>query len=161
MDYFNFIKWVEKVLIAGVILGLVLLIACQALLTIDPVRFYLNVAEKLEGKMVNFYEEFPETRVASGQYQSVFATVTIQIENFSSLEKAVLLINGKKVTDFRQKQVTVKVSPGDVLAIDGSFYIHELIFKVAAVSENVAQPEIGQVIRVKGDVVTIGEVKLE
>lgn len=76
-------------------------------------------------------------------------------------KKAILLVNGEEVGDFRDKQITIKVSPGDIISIDGSFYIHELVFKVVAVSENVGQPEIGQIIFVQGDISMVGEVRMK
>ncbi|HBT20501.1 MAG TPA: hypothetical protein DEA47_03930 [Peptococcaceae bacterium] len=161
MNFFSFFKWIERFLIACTVLSFALLILGQFMMIINPVDFYMNFAEKIEGKTVNFYEEFPEMRVASQNFQSVFATITIRLENFSSLEKAVLLINGKEVADFRKKQVTVKVSQGDVLAIDGTYYVHDLTFKVVSVSENVRQPKKGQIVNVSGDVVVIGPVELK
>lgn len=158
----NFIKKLERVLIAVVLAGLVITFALQAIIVLDTAEIFLRIGEKVQNYPITFYEEFPEARVTTAdEYQSVFATVTIQIENFSSLEKALLLINGKEVADFRDKQITVKVSPGDVVAIDGSFYVHELIFKVVATSENVAQPEVGQVVEVYGDISMLGEVRLK
>jgi hypothetical protein len=152
----------EKILIVCVLVGLGAVLAVQYIIVFDTAELFFKIGEHLEQQPVTFYEEFPEARVtASDTYQSIFATITIQCENYSSLEKAVLLINGKEVGDFRDKKITVKVSSGDVLAIDGSFYVHELIFKVAATSENVAQPEIGQVIRVCGDIGMLGEVRLK
>ena len=151
----------EILLISVIIVAVVAIFAVQAVLVLDTAELFFTIGEHLEQQSVTFYEEFPETRVTSADsYQSIFATVTIQCENFSSLEKAVLLINGEEVGDFRAKQITVKVSPGDVLAIDGSFYIHEIVFKVVAASENVAQPEIGQTVRVLGDIGVLGEVRL-
>ncbi|NLO89709.1 MAG: hypothetical protein GX088_05195 [Clostridia bacterium] len=161
MDLFNFFKWIERFLIACAVLCFAFLVLGQALLALNPVDFYMDFAEKIEGEAVNFYEEFPEMRVTTQDFQSVFATVTVQVENFSSLEKAVLLINGKEVSDFRNKQVTVKVNQGDVLAIDGTYYVHELIFKVVSVSENVEQPKKGQVVKVNGNVSMIGTVELK
>ena len=154
-------KRIEGVLILTVVVGLFAIIGSQALHSFNPVDFYAGIAEKLEGEPVNFYDEFPETRVTSGQYHSVFATVTVQVENFSSLEKAVLVVNGEEVADFREKQVTIKVAPGDILAVDGSFYTHEIVFRVVAASQNVSQPEIGQTVKVEGDVVILCEVRLK
>lgn len=158
----KFMKRLDQVLIICVLIGLGVVFAVQYIMVFDAAELFFKIGEQLEQQPVHFYEEFPEARVTSTEaHQSVFATITIQCENFSSLEKAVLLINGKEVGDFRDKEITVKVSSGDVLAIDGSFYVHEIIFKVVAVSENVVQPEIGQVVRVFGNTAMLGEVCLK
>lgn len=151
----------ERFLIAGIVLGFAALLLVQTMMAIDHQWLVAGLSEELEKRPVNFYQEYPEARVTSGPYQTVFATITIQCENFSSLEKAILLVNGEEVGDFRDKQLTIKVSPGDTVSIDGSFYTHELIFKVVAASENVGQPEIGQIIRVNGDVALVGEVRMK
>lgn len=157
----NPIKKLERFFIAVIFIGLILLVFTQAALIFDISELFTYIAEEIEERPVKFYKEYPEARVTSGPYHSVFATVTIQCDNYSSLEKAILLVNGEEVADFRDKQITIKVSPGDVLSIDGSFYVHELVFKVVAVSENVGQPEIGQIIHVQGDVAVVGEVRMK
>ena len=147
-------------MIAGAVMGVFLLLLGQFLVVNEPTRFYMNAAEKLEGQVINFYDEFPETRLTSTQYIPIFATITLEIDNFTSLEKAVLLINGREVTDFREKQVTAKVLSGDVLAVDGTFYDHEIYFRILSTSENVAEPRVDHLFRVRGDIVTIGKVQL-
>ena len=98
--------------------------------------------------------------VCSGVHTKVFATVTLRIENVTCLEKVALLINGREIIDFMGKLVTVKVFPGDVMAVDGSFYDHEIIFSVFSTSENILEPQKNQLFRVNGDIVTIGKIKL-
>jgi len=153
----------ELFLLTGIAAVLLVIFALQAILFLDAAELFFEIGEQVNKESIAFYQEFPEARVTSADtaIQSVFATVTIQCRNYSSLEKAVLLINGEEVGDFRNKQLTVKVSEGDVLAIDGSFYIHELIFEVVATSENVAQPEIGQTVRVYQDIAVLGKVRLD
>ncbi|GAW91007.1 hypothetical protein [Calderihabitans maritimus] len=156
----RFLVWTEAAetfLFRTVLLGLVLLVVVQAFLTHDPIRFYLSFSERMEGKLAEFYMDNPEARiVTSGSV--AFATVTLRLENYSTLQKAILLVNGEKVADFRDKQVTVRVFPGDFLEIDGSFYTLPLRFKVVATSSNIARPSVGQVIEVQGGVAKVGKV---
>jgi len=151
----------ERFLIAGIVFGLTALLLVQTMMVMDHQGFVAGLSKELGKRPFDFYQEYPEARVTSGPYQTVFATITIQCENFSSLEKAVLIVNGEEVGDFRDKQLTIKVSPGDIVSIDGSFYTHELVFKVVAASENVGQPEIGQIIRVNGDIALVGNVRMK
>lgn len=157
----NPIRNLERQILRMAAVGLIALIAIQGLLLVEASDICSSISRMMQSGPENFYEEYPQTRVTSGPYQSIFSTITIQCENYSSLEKAVLLVNGEEVGDFRDKQLTIKVSPGDIVAVDGSYYIHQLVFKVVAVSENVAQPEIGQMIIVDGDVAMVGEVKIK
>jgi hypothetical protein len=152
----------EVFVITGIFAVMAVIFAVQAALVLDAANLFFNIGNQVEPGTVTFYEEFPEARVTSTDaLQSVFATVTIQCQKYSSLEKAVLLINGEEVGNFRDKQLTVKVADRDVLAIDGSFYIHELVFEVVAASQNIAQPEIGQTVRVYQDIGILGEVRLK
>jgi hypothetical protein len=149
-------------LIVGIFVVLTVIFSLQTIMFFDIADLFFSVAQEAESLSTVFYDEFPEARVTgSTSMQSVFATVTIQCSNFTSLDKAVLLINGEEVGNFSDKQLTVKVQEGDVLAIDGSFYIHELVFEVVAASQNVAQPEIGQTVLVYGDVALLGQVRLK
>lgn len=152
----------EAWLIIGIFFVLAVIFGLQTVIFYDVGDLFFKVAEQAEPLSPVFYEEYPEARVtSSSSMQSIFATVTIQCSNFSSLDKAVLLINGDEVGSFKDKQLTIKVQDGDVLAIDGSFYIHEVTFEVVAASENVAQPEIGQTVLVYGDVTLLGQVRLK
>lgn len=153
----------EVLLLAGILAALAVILGVQALLVLDAAELFFEIGKQVEPQPMTFYEEFPEVRVtaSSDALQSVFATVTIQCQNYSSLDKAVLLINGEEVGSFHDKQITVKVADGDVLAVDGSFYIHEIVFEVVAASENVAQPELGQTVTVFGDIRMLGEVRLK
>lgn len=152
----------DMVIITGIIGSLVLIFFFQAVMFFNFADLFFRIGEQAEPQPIIFQEEFPQEKVSSSvAYQSIFATVTISCENFSSLDKAVLLINGEEVADFHNKQITVKVSHGDLLSIDGSFYVYEIVFKVVAASENVTQPEIGQEIRVSGNIEPVGEVRLK
>ena len=75
----------EKILIVCVLVGLGAVLAVSTLLFLTQQELFFKIGEHLEQQPVTFYEEFPEARVtASDTYQSIFATITIQCENYSS-----------------------------------------------------------------------------
>jgi len=153
----TFIEEVEKYLIRAIVVGVILLVLVQTFFLQDPTQFYMSFSEKLNQEVTNFNRIYPEARPTSGEI-AVFSTVTIRLENFSSLQKAKLLINDRVVTDFRDKQVTVRVNPQDVISIDGSYYTHRLVFKVVSVSNNVAQPKAGKIVEVYQNQVSLDPV---
>ncbi len=157
-----FDRWAEtaeKYLIRAVVLAMVMLMVAQALTFDDPARFYMSFSQRLNQEVAEFNRQHPEARPA-GAPVAAFATVTVRLTNFSSLQKAKLLVNGKEMADFRDKQVTVKVNPGDVIAVDGSFYSRKLQFKVVKISGNVVSPGKGEIITVEQNVVPFPAVKL-
>lgn len=151
-------KW-EKILFRVIIFGLVALVVAQSLLTTDSMRLYLSWAERLEGEP---YQEWSQGSARVMEAESlIFAYVTIELEDYSSLAKANLLINGKQVTDFRNKKVIVKVYPGDVIELDGSFYRRPVDFKVVRTSPNILEPALNHKVQTCANVVLLGKVKFK
>lgn len=156
-----FERWVEpveKYLIRAAVVGVLLLVIAQGLMYNNTTEFYMGFSQLLNREVAQFDSEYPQARVTGTS--AAFATVTLKLTNYSSLQKAKLLVNGKEVTDFRDSQVTIRVNPGDEIAVDGSFYTHQLNLVVAAVSENIGVPATGEEIVVRQNVVTLPTVKL-
>ena len=157
----------ERWLVRFVILGLVALVVVQALMTQDPFRFYLSFAERLDGKKLENIEP-SQTTLAPIELDNPEQTtekkntsdfVTLEITDFSSLQKANILLNGQIIADFREKWVTVPVRTGDILAIDGSFYRQPFTVIVRKVSPHLQYPKVNQVIKIEQNLVQIGEIK--
>lgn len=151
-------KW-EKILFRSIILGLIALVVTQSLLTADPMRFYLSWSERLEGEPIENWSG--ATARVTDEDAKLFATMTIELKDFTSLAKAKLLINGEEVADFRKKQITVRVYPEDVIEIDGSFYNRHLNFEVIKISSNILQPLAHQKIQTNRNIAKIGKVKFK
>lgn len=149
----------EKFLLRLVIFGFVALIAVQSMLTLDSMRFYLSWAERLEGQPFQEWSN-PSARVMDAE-SAVFAHLTVSLQDFSSLSKAKLLINGKETADFRNKEITVKVCPEDEIAIDGTFYNRPIGFEITEVSPNISFPILHQKIETTSTVASFGEVKFK
>jgi len=149
----------EKILVRTVILGFVLLVVTQSMLTSDSMRFYLSWSERLEGQPFQEWSN-PSARVLDKE-SALFAHLTIELKDFSSLSKAKLLINGQETSDFRDKKITVKVYPDDVISIDGSFYNRPLEFKVSEASPNISNPTPNQIIKTNSTVESFGKVKFK
>lgn len=179
-SYRNWGEKIEKLLVRFVIVGLLMLILVQALMTRDSFRFYLSFAERLDVKR---YENFngvqsalapngkttveleanqDDTQTSSFmESRKSVGTVVLELNNFSSMQKASILINGQKVGDFQQKQVNIFVHHDDIIEIDGTFYAYPLTIWVKEVSENVRYPQKDQVIEVNKNLVRVGKVILD
>ncbi|ATW24097.1 hypothetical protein [Candidatus Formimonas warabiya] len=149
----------EKILLRVIIVGFVALVVVQSMLTSDSMRFYLSWAERLEGQPLQEWSN-PSARVMESE-STVFAYLTVELADFSSLAKARILINGTEVADFRNKQVTIKVYPDDLIEIDGSFYDRRLKFEIIGVSDSIGEPTLHQVIQTYRSVTSLGKVKFK
>jgi len=86
--------------------------------------------------------------------------VTLELKNYTSLPRAVVLVNGEPRAVFGERYVTVPVTEGDLLEVDGSFYTHPLVVEVLDVSRGVAAPPAGRTVEVDGSVAALGRVHL-
>jgi len=149
----------ERILLRVVIFSFVTLVVVQSLLSDDSMRLYLSWAERLEGEPLQVWSE-SASRVTDSE-SGIFAHMTIELKGFSALAKADLLINGKKIADFRQKRVTVKIYPSDVIEVDGSFYARPLEFEVVNLSANVETPNLHQHVQTNSSTALVGKVKFK
>ncbi len=157
---------VEKFLIRGIVLGVVALVVVQALMTREPLRFYLSLGERLEGQSIEYPASGPADKPekadgASGQDQKVvspWGELTISLKEYSSLAQAKVLVNNEEVASFRTDEVKIKVMGGDVVEVDASYYNFPVTFEIAGVSDNLAAPSLHQTFTTSQGMVMIGKV---
>ncbi|OPY58911.1 MAG: hypothetical protein A4E55_00517 [Pelotomaculum sp. PtaU1.Bin035] len=87
--------------------------------------------------------------------------VTLQINNFSSLPLARVLVNGEPRGEFYNRYVTVFVRGGDILEVDGARCNQPFNIEVLNVSEEVGFPVCGMEIKVDRHVGRLGKVQLK
>ena len=156
-EHRSFLAWgelVEKWLIRVVAISLVTLVAVQALMTQDPFRFYLSFAERLQTEKL---EETPWVQPALAPDKDA-GSITLELTNYSSLGKALVLVNGQVAGDFREKRITIPVQAGDTVEVDGSYYQYPLSILVLQVSDNIASPKEKQVVKVEGSRGRVGQI---
>jgi hypothetical protein len=149
----------EKILLRILVFCFIALIVAQSLLTSDPMRFYLSWAERIEGEPLQEWSGSSSSVVDS--QSGLFAHVTLELKDYSSLAKANLLVNQKKVADFRQKQITIRILPGDIIEIDGSFYNQPINFEITKISPNIIESSFQKQIRTNSNVVLVGKVEFK
>lgn len=158
----KFIAIIEKYLIRFIVIGFVVLVIAQGIMTNDPMRLYMSWGERMEGQSIEFPvstgEIDTEQDNSSMQVNSPYAVLVLSIEKFSSLPNAVILVNGKEVQRFTDKEVRLKLIAGDVVEIDSSRYNFPVEYKVTNVSNNLAFPERGQVFTGNQGMVMIGQI---
>lgn len=156
---------VEKYLIRGVVLGVVALVVVQAMMTKEPLRFYLSLGERSEGQSI----EYPAGNVNSektavnkkregAEGYSPWGKLTISLKDYSALAKAKVLVNNEEVASFSSKTVEVRVMGGDVVEIDSTYYNFPVTFEITGVSKNLATPSLHQVFTSNQGMVMVGKV---
>lgn len=86
--------------------------------------------------------------------------VTFKLKEYSSLPLARLLVNGESGGVFSDRYVTVFVSDGDILEIDGTRYSRPFEIEVLDVSKGLEQPQPGLRIKINGSVSAVGVVRV-
>ena len=160
----KFFEKVEKYLIRSIVLGLVVLVLVQGLMTQDSWRLYLSWGERMEGQNIEYPASTSKDKPKSAQenskasVQSPQAMLTLSLQKYSSLPKASILVNGKLAGYFNEKEVKLQLSGGDVLEIDSTFYNFPVNFYITGVSENMAFPKKNAVFTGNQSIVMIGKV---
>ena len=118
-------KKLERILITCFAICVLLLITTQFLMTNPNIRVFLTQEENAEGA---FFEQ-SEIIYDKG-------IVSIELVDSASMESAWVLVNGLKVSNFTQKQVSISVKDGDLVEIDGTQVSDNLEVKISSYSSN-------------------------
>jgi len=158
---------VERVLMQAVILGLVTLTLVQTLQVVPFIRRQLSITEALEGIT---YEEFlawlpdregaepPDLAAAPASRLAAPFTLTVVLVNKPSAPGARLLVDGQVVGTFEEAALTVAVSPGQQVEVDGTQVPEELIFRVVGAA-GLESPALGSSVVTRGGRQSLGEVQ--
>ncbi len=133
----------ERILVRITVFGLVLLGATQLFLS-GPDKPVLDFS-------VPSWQEAGDAQFAVGQNIEDKSYVTFALVKQSSLEKAVIYVNGKPRASFAEKYATVALYPGDLVEIDCAFYNQPIKIKVVRNDGKVVPQEEGTILTVNSD----------
>ncbi|QGT99869.1 hypothetical protein SYNTR_1276 [Candidatus Syntrophocurvum alkaliphilum] len=160
----RFFNLLEKYLIRFIVLGIIATVLVQGLMTHEPMRMYLSWSERMEGQAINFpvneedSEIYTSNKPSTDEVTSPYATLTIEVQEFSSLPKAYVMINEEKNNSFASNQVRIEVMAGDIIKIDSTAYNFPITFNIIDISDNLAYPKDQQSFITNKSVVMIGKV---
>lgn len=163
---------VERVLMQAVILGLVAVVLVQTLALSPALRAKLNLLEGTDGYALGENLSADQTLVAGTASPEQKQTtpqaavtpaatryrLTVQLDTMRSAPWARLMVDGKAVADFSEGQATAQVMPGDLVAVDGSYYERDLTFHVIA-AQGLESPQLGKEVTTRGDRQSLGVVR--
>lgn len=145
----------------------VVLILVQAAMTNDNIRYRLSWGEQFEGYPAVVLENQKPAVAASDsalvgeESFSPWAEIVVEVENYSSLPKAFVLVNGEKAGVFYEPRLRIRVMAGDDLEIDTSSYSSPISFRICETSRNVAEPGPGTVVSSTSGRVYLGKVMVK
>lgn len=93
--------------------------------------------------------------------EGLFASLTIEVCDYDSLEEACLLINGETAGRFRNKNLVVRVYPGDILELDTSAYLTPCRFRVTKKSSHIREEAIETSITTESGYGWIGKISFK
>lgn len=155
----RFIHSVEKYLIRLIVLSLAAVVAVQGLMTQDPLRLYLSWGERLEGQILEYpaVADTP-TPVPPREAESPDAVLSIIADKYSALPRAVILVNGKELARFDNREVRLQVMAGDIIEIDSTSYDFPIDYRIKSVSDNLSFPEKDTVYTANQSMVMVGKI---
>lgn len=156
---------IEMVLLRLVVLVFVVFFISQVFMTQNPLERIVTVFEGFDG--IGFHNDANvpalegETNASTDEIANQQGEITLALVNYSSLQKAKVLVNGKSVGTFLNKYVLVNVKEGDILEIDGTFYNHPIKVEVYETEPAVKGLKEGQKFTVKKEILTLTEINFK
>ncbi len=157
----NFEKWfagltgkMEYLLFKLAIFFLLLLIVSQIVMTNENIRTFLSAVDRREGTSYDQQGEKPAFSYADRSeedYSLVLAT-----ENEEPVSQLKVLINTEKVCSFDNSEAEIKVSPGDMIEIDGKKYDYPVKVYVKEASPEIMPALSGVRVVTNGTVELLG-----
>lgn len=159
----KFINAIEKYLIRLIVMGFIVLVMVQGMMTNDPMRLYLSWGERMEGQSIEFPvstgEIAEDEDTGKGmQVNSPYAVLVLKVDKFSSLPHAIILVNGEEIRNFKDNEVELKLIAGDVVEIDSTYYNFPVNYRVVNISDNLAYPQKDQVFTCNQGIAMIGKI---
>jgi hypothetical protein len=154
---------VEKHLIRIIVLSLLVIVVVQGMMTHDPLRLYLSWSERMEGQVVEYPVAGDAKTVNKDEPEklnviSPEAHLILGIEEFSSLPRSIVLVNGREKVRFNDKEVKLLLKAADVVEVDSRAYNFPVTYYIKNSSDNLAFPEKETLYTANQSIVMIGKV---
>lgn len=140
---------VERVLVRLAVLGLIALVVGQAVIADPAGRWLWTFVDPLEAAP----EAVPVTSAPAP------LDLTLGIEGGEAAPGVAVLVNGRPAAVFAGPSVTVRVSPGDEVAVDARCCRRDLWVRVLDAGPGLVRPAVGLRIRPGGGIAALGRVE--
>lgn len=154
---------VEKYLIRIIVLSLLVIVVVQGMMTHDPLRLYLSWSERMEGQVVEYPVAADTKTVNKDNRERLKATspqtyLVMEIKDFSSLPRSIILVNGREKARFNNKEVKLLLKANDVVEIDSCAYNFPVNYYIKNSSDNLAFPKKETMYTANQSIAMIGKI---
>ncbi|MBP2649834.1 MAG: hypothetical protein H6Q74_659 [Firmicutes bacterium] len=160
----------ERRLIILLISCLVLLVAAQALMLKDSLRYYLSRVDRLEGNSVlTDQPQYASGKIGDeGSFPATMLdvfrrhkNVTLRIVQPQTAKNVYITVNGKLSGDFSRGEVVVSVYNGDYVEIDARRLNEMGRFVINAPKSEFMFPDDGRILEGRSELIPVGKVRLK
>lgn len=103
-------------------------------------------------------QDYAEVLPAVRQNEGLWGNVTLELQDYSELHRALVLLNGNEVGNFSSSLVTLRVFDGDQLEIDCTAYARPVHFKVTKVSVGIDRAKLQTELELCGERGLVGRI---
>ena len=143
---------IEKLLLCCVVAGFFLLIAAQIVLKQQDLRQELQIGDSWYG------QEYQPVLPAAADDTELWGNITLALVDYESLPEALVLVNGEISGRFQNRTVTVRVHPGDQLAVDTTAYRLPIQIRISSASSNINTSFLQETVRLQQEQLSLGNV---
>jgi len=149
--------FIEGVLLRVALIALVILVLGQTVFGTDITSVFMSYADRLPFDVLD--PQRPVVRDVFGTGAAEKALITFQLVSHPSAAGLKLLKDGVYAGQFDDGQLTLTVSPGQVLELDGTGVQEVYVVRVVMVVGTVAYPPEGKEFVVNDDRIVVGRVR--
>jgi hypothetical protein len=135
-----------------------LLVIVQLAQSQDPLERVYQVSKLLEDQQNSVFAAQIDHEAAGN---AVTGELSLCLENYFSIAGIKVIINGVEKGNFLTKELTLQVSSGDQIAIDGSSCSQAVRVEVSNTSPRIISPKLGSIIQLQGDVKYLNPVQVK
>ena len=151
VDYGHGLRWGSNML--AVVISSLLLGSCYLQYALPPMA--LQYAETPGA------DSLEQPLAVDVKNEGLFASLTIEVCDYDNLREAHLLVNGEVAGTFHDKQLVVRVYPGDMLEIDTSAYLNTCRFRIIKKSSHIRAETIAEEIITENGYGWIGKISFK
>ena len=153
------LKGIERLILRLLVVGLVLLVAVQFILTNSNVEQKLVAKIPWTRKLLTLGQQNEFSQSAKQVFSTRQQYIKLSLQNNLQLRKVQVLVNGQVVGNFSQSEIKVNIKPGDRLAIDARGCQQGLWFEIDSLSTAISFLQTGQQFWLKDEYKVLGKVR--
>ncbi|MBM7556483.1 hypothetical protein [Halanaerobacter jeridensis] len=155
----RFVKWVAKLVLNVVVVGLVLLVTVQFIMSNTAVDKSLLSKVPYSKYILKLDQSDKFSQTAKTVFAPQEGTLIFKLQGNDNPWQVRLLVNKEVVGNFAAGFIKVKVRPGDKLAIDARGYKEAIWLQLSDISEKIVFLKEGQQFWIKNEYKKLGTVK--